>query len=150
MTEQEIREIGYKKLTVEHMTSYIKENHPDKVIAFGDVAYSYVKSETVYKNGAPVIVKEKISKTTGKIIPAHIKTKLVEITDEKELAQLRKEGKKPRFNTLAAKQWFVGEFFPDMLPTKKQPEANKSDSFFDDYMKAKQAEKENKTTRSKK
>lgn len=137
-TLEQIRAEGFNKLDAATMFDYLKEHATkDQIKAFMQEAYVYTKAVPVRNaEGEAVFTKAgRYSKKTGKEITPRQKNKLEAITDEKEIAKLKAEGKKPRFRTLEAKRFFCATFCPDLLPKKSdKPKAEaKTASFLAEF-----------------
>lgn len=135
MTENEIIAKGFKKLTAADMFAYLEAKGDKALIKeFMSVAYVYCKPVHVLdESGKSVLTKERISKKTGKPITPRAKVEFKPITDKKQIAALKEKGVEPRFNTLAAKNWFCDKLFPSLVPHKKEQTEKKSSSFFGKY-----------------
>lgn len=146
MTDNEIRAIGYKGLTAEHIFSYLESLNDEKAIAdfiSNSDAYEYYKSVPIIgEDGKPVFTASRISKKTGKPTTPRIKHQLVKLDsekDKKEIEALKKKAEdskktfERRFNVLKAKKYFCKTYFPDMFPTSKEKKQKKSTPFFDKY-----------------
>lgn len=146
MTDNEIRAIGYKGLTANHIFEYLEALNDEKAIAdflSESDAYEYYKSMPIIgEDGKPVFTTSRISKKTGKPTTPRIKHKLVKldsVTDKKEIEALKKiaEGKdktfERRFNVLKAKKYFCKTYFPDMYPSKKDGKKKVSAPFLEKY-----------------
>lgn len=127
MTIEQIKEIGYRKLTADNMGEYLKENGSKAQIKeFVANAYAFVERVPVLDDeGMPVYTKAgRISKKNGKAITPRAKTQIKVITDGKRIAELKKKGVKPEYRAFDAKQWFCATFAPEMLP-KAQEDTDK-------------------------
>lgn len=132
MTVEDIKNKTFLQITKEDMFKFVEDNYPDKMAEFMRASHFVYESRTVLDDdGKAVMTEPKISKVTGKPTKPRIKKQRIAFPyGSEEYIKAKENGKEPSFDTVRARYFFCKQWFPELIPTKKDTN-NKKNNYYE-------------------